>query len=96
MAATRSGSGVKFLYWVANYPTDDVDYAGTTDRDEFAAQSVPFVTTVCGEQATFHGSLVGHFSNNGQHLDAQETWSYRLSSGEEELTFSWTADRQPN
>ena len=95
MAAARSGSDVRFLYFVANYPTDDVDYAGTTEHDDFAAQSVLFVTTVCGEQATFQGTLVGRFSNDGQHLDAQETWSYHLSSGDAGLSLSWTADRLP-
>ena len=90
MAAARSGSAVKFLYWVSNYPTDDVDYAGSLQGDEFTARTDPWPASSFG---TFQGSLVGRFSADGRHVDASEIWTWHCSSGDEQYLIDWTADR---
>jgi len=93
MAIARSGSTLKALYCVHNYPTDHIDYTGTVQGDEFVAQMIPIPDVpLCGSSATLEGKVVGLFSKGGRHLDATEVDSYHLSSGDMQVTFSWSAD----
>lgn len=93
MAIARSGSTLKALYCVQNYPTDHIDYTGTVQGDELVAQMVPIPDVpLCAGSATLEGRVVGLFSKSGRHLDATEVDSYHLSSGDMQVTFSWSAD----
>jgi hypothetical protein len=42
MVATRADTAVKFLYWAHNYQTDDMDYTGVVQGNDFVAQSDMF------------------------------------------------------
>jgi len=93
MAIARSGSTLKALYCVQNYPTDHIDYIGTVQGDEFVAQMSPIPNVpLCGSSATLEGKVVGLFSKGGRHLDATEVDSYHLPAGDMQVTFSWSAD----
>ena len=93
MATARSGSTLKALYCVHNYPTDHIDYTGTVQGDVFVAQMSPIPDVpLCGSSATLEGKVVGLFSKGGRHLDATEVDSYHLPAGDMQVTFSWSAD----
>ena len=96
MAGARSSTAVRFLYWVSNYPSDDVRYTGSLHGDEFHAESGPHSVGFprCEGRGTFEGRVSGRFSNDGRHLEATETWSYRFPLSEFQFTISWSADRE--
>ena len=93
MAIARSGSTLRAIYCAHNYPTDHIDYTGTVQGDEFVARMIPIPDIpLCGSSATLEGKVVGLISNGGRHLDATEVDTYHLSSGDMQVTFSWSAD----
>ncbi len=93
MATARSGSTLKALYCVNNYPIDHLDYTGTVQGDEFVARMTPIPdVSLCGSSATLEGKVVGRFSKGGRHLDATEVDSYHFPAGDMQVTFSWSAD----
>src|SRR5688572_30053474 len=96
MAAARSDTSVRFLYWVSNYPSDDIRYNGSIRDGQFSAESALYAVRFpfCVGEGSFQGHVAGRFSNGGRHLEAIETWSYHFPASDFQLTISWTADRQ--
>src|SRR5262245_30604937 len=95
MVAARSESTVKFMFLAPGLPVDDGEYVGMLSGDAFTAARYPLTVRFpsCEGEGSYQGSVTGRFSSDGRHLDAIETWSYHFASGDWQITFTWSADR---
>jgi hypothetical protein len=98
MAVQRSGQSIALVHDLLNWPTDDVELAGTVMGNDFTATSGwgPGFQPCGGEVFySFEASASGRFSADGRSLTAEEVWSYRLPSGDTtSLHFAWSATPQ--
>jgi hypothetical protein len=102
MTITGPGSGdtLRFDHDTRNAPTDDSRESGTLVGNAFTArgETVPVRFPPCSDgtvlTGTLDASVIGRFSDDGQHITAQERWAYHFSSGEVALSFDWSADRR--
>ena len=99
MAVTRSDRAVTFDYDVRTYPTDDVQETVTVDGNEFTAKSDswPLSSPSCPDgtvlAGTFSANVTRRFSDDGQHITAEEAWSYQFSSGAIDFHLDESADQ---
>jgi hypothetical protein len=76
-------------------PDEPFSATGTVDGNDFATNSAPWPTNErCPDGTVVTGTFVmnvtGRFSDDGRHLTAKESVTYRFPSGESTLRFDWS------
>jgi hypothetical protein len=90
----RSGTEVRLLYDVRNFPTDHIELVGVQDGDAFTASTSFRGAQPCTGTYVFDSRVAGQFSADGNTITATETWTYRLDSGDAiVVAFDWSATR---